>query len=53
MDNEVLRVVWFFLIAALWIGFFFLEGFGFNDWKSSQPPAPKAKQTRAKRTIKR
>lgn len=30
MDHEVLRVVWFFLIAALWIGFFFLEGFDFG-----------------------
>lgn len=30
MDAESLRVVWFFLIAALWIGFFFLEGFDFG-----------------------
>lgn len=30
MDYEFLQVVWFFLIAALWIGFFFLEGFDFG-----------------------
>ncbi len=30
MEYDVLRVVWFFLIAALWIGFFFLEGFDFG-----------------------
>ena len=30
MDNELLQIVWFFLIAALWIGFFFLEGFDFG-----------------------
>ena len=30
MDNEFLRGVWFFVIAALWIGFFFLEGFDFG-----------------------
>jgi cytochrome d ubiquinol oxidase subunit II len=30
MDVEFLRVAWFVLIAALWIGFFFLEGFDFG-----------------------
>ena len=30
MDYEFLRVVWFCVIAALWIGFFFLEGFDFG-----------------------
>lgn len=30
MDHEFLRVLWFCLIAALWIGFFFLEGFDFG-----------------------
>jgi cytochrome bd ubiquinol oxidase subunit II len=30
MDYEFLQVVWFFLIAVLWIGFFFLEGFDFG-----------------------
>ena len=30
MENGFLPVVWFFLIAALWIGFFFLEGFDFG-----------------------
>jgi cytochrome bd ubiquinol oxidase subunit II len=30
MDYEFLQIVWFFLIAALWIGFFFLEGFDFG-----------------------
>lgn len=30
MDYEFLRVLWFFMIAALWIGFFFLEGFDFG-----------------------
>jgi len=30
MSYEFLQVVWFFLIAALWIGFFFLEGFDFG-----------------------
>jgi len=30
MTNGFLPVVWFFLIAALWIGFFFLEGFDFG-----------------------
>lgn len=30
MDNDFLQLVWFFLIAGLWIGFFFLEGFDFG-----------------------
>lgn len=30
MDYELLQILWFFLIAALWIGFFFLEGFDFG-----------------------
>src|SRR5215207_1194693 len=30
MDYEVLQVIWFLLIAGLWIGFFFLEGFDFG-----------------------
>jgi len=30
MNYEFLQVIWFFLIAALWIGFFFLEGFDFG-----------------------
>lgn len=30
MDVEFLQVVWFIVIAALWIGFFFLEGFDFG-----------------------
>src|ERR1044071_5998833 len=30
MNTEFLQIVWFILIAALWIGFFFLEGFDFG-----------------------
>lgn len=30
MTPEFLQIVWFVLIAALWIGFFFLEGFDFG-----------------------
>jgi cytochrome d ubiquinol oxidase subunit II len=30
VDYGILQIVWFFLIAALWIGFFFLEGFDFG-----------------------
>ena len=30
MDYEILQIVWFVLIASLWIGFFFLEGFDFG-----------------------
>ena len=30
MAYEVLQVIWFILIAGLWIGFFFLEGFDFG-----------------------
>ena len=30
MNYEFLQIIWFFLIAALWIGFFFLEGFDFG-----------------------
>ncbi len=30
MNYEVLQVIWFLLIAILWIGFFFLEGFDFG-----------------------
>jgi cytochrome d ubiquinol oxidase subunit II len=30
MNYEFLQVIWFILIAALWIGFFFLEGFDFG-----------------------
>jgi len=30
MNYEFLQIVWFLLIAALWIGFFFLEGFDFG-----------------------
>jgi len=30
MSTEFLQIIWFFLIAALWIGFFFLEGFDFG-----------------------
>lgn len=30
MQYEFLQVLWFCLIAALWIGFFFLEGFDFG-----------------------
>ena len=30
MNYEFLQVLWFFLIAFLWIGFFFLEGFDFG-----------------------
>ena len=30
MSYEVLQVIWFILIAILWIGFFFLEGFDFG-----------------------
>lgn len=30
MSYEFLQILWFFLIAALWIGFFFLEGFDFG-----------------------
>lgn len=30
MSHEFLQTVWFILIAVLWIGFFFLEGFDFG-----------------------
>ena len=30
MNSDFLQIVWFILIAALWIGFFFLEGFDFG-----------------------
>ena len=30
MDYEFLQILWFILIAGLWIGFFFLEGFDFG-----------------------
>lgn len=30
MSYEVLQTIWFVLIAILWIGFFFLEGFDFG-----------------------
>ena len=30
MSHEFLQIVWFVLIAVLWIGFFFLEGFDFG-----------------------
>ena len=30
MSYEFLRILWFILIAVLWIGFFFLEGFDFG-----------------------
>lgn len=30
MEHEFLQAIWFFVIAALWIGFFFLEGFDFG-----------------------
>lgn len=30
MSYETLQVLWFILIAVLWIGFFFLEGFDFG-----------------------
>ena len=30
MSHETLQVLWFVLIAVLWIGFFFLEGFDFG-----------------------
>jgi cytochrome bd ubiquinol oxidase subunit II len=30
MSHESLQVLWFILIAVLWIGFFFLEGFDFG-----------------------
>jgi len=30
MSYEVLQIIWFILIAVLWIGFFFLEGFDFG-----------------------
>ncbi len=30
MSHESLRILWFVLIAVLWIGFFFLEGFDFG-----------------------
>lgn len=30
MNYEFLQMIWFFLIAFLWIGFFFLEGFDFG-----------------------
>src|SRR5512140_3079498 len=29
MSHEALQTIWFILIAVLWIGFFFLEGFDF------------------------
>jgi len=30
MNHEFLQVIWFCLVATLWIGFFFLEGFDFG-----------------------
>jgi cytochrome d ubiquinol oxidase subunit II len=30
MSYEALRIIWFILIAILWIGFYFLEGFDFG-----------------------
>jgi cytochrome d ubiquinol oxidase subunit II len=30
MEYQFLQILWFFLIASLWIGFFFLEGFDFG-----------------------
>ena len=30
MSYEFLQTVWFILIAVLWIGFYFLEGFDFG-----------------------
>ena len=30
MSHETLQTIWFLLIAVLWIGFFFLEGFDFG-----------------------
>ena len=30
MSYEFLQIIWFILIAVLWIGFFFLEGFDFG-----------------------
>ncbi len=30
MSHEMLQILWFVLIAILWIGFFFLEGFDFG-----------------------
>jgi cytochrome d ubiquinol oxidase subunit II len=30
MSTEFLQVLWFILIAVLWVGFFFLEGFDFG-----------------------
>ena len=30
MSYEFLQILWFILIAVLWIGFFFLEGFDFG-----------------------
>jgi cytochrome bd ubiquinol oxidase subunit II len=30
MSHEFLQILWFILIAVLWIGFFFLEGFDFG-----------------------
>jgi cytochrome d ubiquinol oxidase subunit II len=30
MNYEFLQVIWFILIAILWVGFFFLEGFDFG-----------------------
>ena len=30
MSYEFLQILWFILIAVLWIGFYFLEGFDFG-----------------------
>lgn len=30
MSHETLQIIWYLLIAILWIGFFFLEGFDFG-----------------------
>ncbi len=30
MSHETLQIIWFILIAVLWIGFYFLEGFDFG-----------------------
>src|SRR5574339_247580 len=32
MSYEFLQTLWFILIAVLWIGFYFLEGFDFGVW---------------------
>ena len=37
MSYEFLQILWFILIAVLWIGFYFLEGFDFGVGMKTDP----------------